>query len=178
MPTSTRRQAANSALTPTIFTIATDLGPLEIELRGDVVYRLSFAPGKRPRKSGAGLSAQQQKIVALLQQYAAGEPVDLTEIEIDLSGYPPFATRVYQQCRKIRPGTTLSYGELAAKAGSPNAARAVGSAMAKNRITLVIPCHRVVAAGGKLGGYSAPEGLPLKKRLLKLEQEATKTTST
>lgn len=170
----TRRTPAESDLTPTIFTIATELGPLEIELLGDAVYQLRFAPGKRPQSRDISLTGGQRKIVETLQQYATGEPVDLTTIEVDLSGFTPFATRVYRECRQIRPGATLSYGELAARAGSPGAARAVGSAMARNRITLVIPCHRVVASGGKLGGYSGPQGLKLKERLLKLEREASR----
>lgn len=139
---------------------------------GDVVYRLQFCADRRRKPSRISLTPRQDQIVQTLQQYAAGEPVDLSAIEVDLSGYPPFATKVYRECRKIRPGTTLSYGQLAAKAGSPGAARAVGSAMAKNRITLLIPCHRVVASGGKLGGYSGPQGLKLKEKLLQLEQRS------
>ncbi|UUO04407.1 methylated-DNA--[protein]-cysteine S-methyltransferase [Blastopirellula sp. J2-11] len=157
-------------LTLTIFTISTDLGPLDIELRGDVVYRLSFATANKRQPKAVSLFPRQQQIVAQLQQYAAGEPVDLASIAIDLTGFTPFATRVYQQCRKIPPGTTLSYGQLAARAGSPAAARAVGGAMARNRIPLLIPCHRVIASSGKLHGFSAPQGLKLKERLLRLER--------
>ncbi|EAQ77888.1 methylated-DNA--[protein]-cysteine S-methyltransferase [Blastopirellula marina] len=164
-----RRSTMIGPLSPTIFTISSDLGPLEIELRGDVVYRLSFSTTKNRSPRTVSLAPLQQKIVDLLQQYAAGEPVDLASIAIDLTGFTPFATRVYQQCRKIPLGTTLSYGQLAARAGSPAAARAVGGAMARNRIPLLIPCHRVVASTGKLHGFSAPQGLKLKDRLLRLE---------
>ena len=66
-------------------------------------------------------------------------------------------------------GETVSYAELAGRAGSPNAARAVGGVMAGNRVPLLVPCHRVVGAGGRLGGFSAPTGVELKKRLLALE---------
>ncbi len=72
-------------------------------------------------------------------------------------------------CRRIPWGQTRSYAQLAAVAGRPGAARAVGSVMAKNRVPLVVPCHRVIASSGQLGGYSAPQGLSLKRRLLAME---------
>lgn len=174
MPSSSRRRSAIAPLMPTIFTITTQLGPLEIELLGDAVSRLRFSTAQRAPSRDTSLSPRQLEIAKTLQQYAAGEPVDLAAIEVDLSGCTPFAARVYRECRKIRSGTTMSYGDLAAKAGSPNAARAVGTAMARNRISLLIPCHRVVASGGKIGGYSAPQGLKLKERLLKLERDASR----
>ena len=73
------------------------------------------------------------------------------------------------ELRNVPYGQTLSYAELAAKAGSPKAARAVGSVMAQNRVPLIIPCHRVVGSGGHLGGFSAPRGIAFKKQLLELE---------
>ena len=76
-------------------------------------------------------------------------------------------------CRDIRFGQTVSYGRLAEMAGKPGAARAVGRALAKNPLPLIIPCHRVICANGKIGGFSAPGGVTLKKRLLQLEQEAS-----
>ena len=75
------------------------------------------------------------------------------------------------QCRRIPYGRTMSYAELAAKAGSPNAARAVGNCMAGNRIPLIVPCHRVVCSDGRLGSYSAPGGTRMKRRLLDLESK-------
>jgi methylated-DNA-[protein]-cysteine S-methyltransferase len=82
-----------------------------------------------------------------------------------------FQRKVLDACRAIPPGETLSYAELAVIAGAPGAARAVGNVMRTNRIPLVIPCHRVVGSGGSLGGYSAPDGLAMKRKLL--EREAT-----
>jgi methylated-DNA-[protein]-cysteine S-methyltransferase len=82
-----------------------------------------------------------------------------------------FNQRVWQELEKIPYGETISYGELARRLGKPKAARAVGTANGKNPIPIVIPCHRVVAAGGKLGGYGG--GLPLKRRLLDLEAANT-----
>lgn len=104
-----------------------------------------------------------------LRAYAEGEPDDFLDVRVVLTGLTQFRQRVMRECRRIAYGHTITYGELAARAGSPKAARAVGSVMAKNPIALVVPCHRVVGAGGGLGGYSAPNGLRTKKRLLKLE---------
>ena len=80
-----------------------------------------------------------------------------------------FQRRVLKQCRLIPYGRTMSYGELAAKAGSPRAARAVGNCMAANNIPLLIPCHRVVCSDGRLGSFSAPGGTSMKRRLLAME---------
>jgi methylated-DNA-[protein]-cysteine S-methyltransferase len=104
-----------------------------------------------------------------LERYAAGEPVDFRDVPVDMHHLTSFARRVIAACRRIPCGQTRSYGELAALCGSPGAARAVGSVMAKNRYPLVVPCHRVVGAGGSLGGYSAPDGLSMKRRLLAME---------
>ncbi len=86
--------------------------------------------------------------------------------EVDISWPPPFARRVYQRCSRIPLGRTVSYSNLAKKAGSAQAARSVGVIMAANRIPLIIPCHRVVRSDGKLGGFSGPGGQNLKKTLL------------
>jgi len=101
-------------------------------------------------------------------RYFAGEPVEFTP-DIDLSSCPAFHQRVLRACRKIPFGQTISYGGLATKAGHPGAARAVGQAMAANPLPLVIPCHRVVAANGRLGGFSSANGQREKVRLLRLE---------
>lgn len=98
-----------------------------------------------------------------------GEASDLSGIELDMEGVPPFFRRVYEASRAVGPRTTLSYGELAAKLGAPGAARAVGQAMGRNPFAIVVPCHRVLAAGGKLGGFSANGGIATKRRLLAIE---------
>jgi len=90
-------------------------------------------------------------------------------IKIDSRSWTPFSTIIYQKCREIPAGTTLSYKELARRSGSEGASRAVGSAMARNRIPIVIPCHRVVASDGRLCGFNAPGGLQTKQFLLDLE---------
>jgi methylated-DNA-[protein]-cysteine S-methyltransferase len=82
---------------------------------------------------------------------------------------PPFDRRVYEVARTIPPGATLSYGEIAARLGEPREARAVGQALGRNPFPIIVPCHRVLAAGGKLGGFSARGGTATKLRLLSLE---------
>jgi methylated-DNA-[protein]-cysteine S-methyltransferase len=108
-------------------------------------------------------------LVDRLSRFAEGEPVDFSSVPLTLGHLTPFARKVVAACRRIPWGQTRSYGELAAECGSPGAARAVGSVMAKNRYPLIVPCHRVLAAGGAIGGYSAPEGLKMKRRLLAME---------
>ncbi len=104
-------------------------------------------------------------ITALLH----GEAQDLSSVPLDLSDVPEFHQRVYAIARTIKPGSTLSYGEIAAQLGDRNAARDVGEAMGANPVPLIVPCHRVMAAGGKLGGFSAAGGVTTKLKLLNIE---------
>jgi methylated-DNA-[protein]-cysteine S-methyltransferase len=98
--------------------------------------------------------------------------VNLADIDLDMDGIEGFERQVLEAARGIAPGATLTYGELAVRAGSPGAAREVGQAMARNRFPIVVPCHRVLAAGGGFGGFSAPGGLESKARLLTIERAA------
>ena len=93
-------------------------------------------------------------------------------IEIDLSGVPPFHRSVLAACRRIPYGQTASYADLAKAVGKPNGARAVGGAMARNPLPLVVPCHRVLRADGSIGGFSSARGVEEKTRLLRLEGAA------
>lgn len=104
-----------------------------------------------------------------IQRYFEGERVKFGAA-LDLSHATPFGRRVYAALRKIPYGQTATYAEVAAMVGSPQACRAVGGANAKNRVPLLVPCHRVVAAGGRPGGFSAPGGVAVKLRLLDLER--------
>jgi methylated-DNA-[protein]-cysteine S-methyltransferase len=104
-------------------------------------------------------------IVALL----AGERRDLTDVPLDLDSSPEFHRRVYEVTRTITPGMTLSYGEIASRVGEPDAARAVGQALGRNPIPIIVPCHRVLAADGGTGGFSAPGGTATKLQLLAIE---------
>jgi O-6-methylguanine DNA methyltransferase len=104
-------------------------------------------------------------IVALLR----GEASDLSTVALDMDGVASFPRRVYEITRTIRPGATLSYGEVAARLGDPGSARAVGRALGQNPFPIVVPCHRVVAAGGKAGGFSGSGGVATKLRILAIE---------
>ena len=104
-----------------------------------------------------------------LTQFAAGVPTDFSAVDLDLSHLTEFQQRVAEVVRSIPAGETLSYAQVAELAGSPGAARAVGNVMANNRVPIVIPCHRVLGAAGRLGGFSAPGGVEFKKMLLNLE---------
>jgi methylated-DNA-[protein]-cysteine S-methyltransferase len=108
-------------------------------------------------------------IVALLR----GERRDLSTAPLDMDGIPPFHRRVYEVALTIRPGRTLTYGAVATRLGEPGSARAVGQALGHNPFVIVVPCHRVLAAGGRIGGFSASGGRVTKLRLLNLEGAQT-----
>ncbi len=103
----------------------------------------------------------------LLEKYFRGIEVDFSAFGLDLSGYGHFERRIYEEASKIPYGCAVSYGKLAERAGYPGAARAVGNAMRKNRLPIAVPCHRVIRAEGRLGGWSGPIGW--KERLLAIE---------
>ena len=126
---------------------------------------LRTSPEAREAPPPAGVQQAIDGIVALLR----GETSDLSAVALDMDAIPPFHRRVYDVARTIPPGTTLSYGEIAARLAAPGAARAVGQALGRNPFPIVVPCHRVLAAGGRAGGFSAPGGLATKFRLLALE---------
>ena len=108
-------------------------------------------------------------LIPRLRAYCDGQSASFLDIPLDLTDLTDFQRRVSLACRQITWGDTCTYGELASRIGSPRAARAVGSVMARNRLPIVIPCHRVLGARGRLGGFSAPGGLDMKRRLLRLE---------
>jgi methylated-DNA-[protein]-cysteine S-methyltransferase len=112
-----------------------------------------------------------QALVADIQNYLSGEKVDFSAVTVDLSGIDDLRRRIYEALRGIEFGRTTTYGELAQHIGATDweGARDVGVAMGSNRIPIVIPCHRVLAAGGKLGGFSAYGGTKTKQKLLALE---------
>ena len=107
---------------------------------------------------------------AAVPAYCAGAEVDLSEFPIDTSDASPFFAKAWDSCRSIPPGETRSYAWLADAAGSPRGARVAGQAMARNRVALLVPCHRVIAADGGLGGFGGGQGLSMKTRLLRLEE--------
>lgn len=110
----------------------------------------------------------QQQITAYFQ----GDYIKFSrDIPLILDGFSSFGISILKTCRKIEFGQTTTYGKLAKKAGRPNASRAVGSTLAKNPLPLIIPCHRIIRSDGKMGGFSAPGGITLKKKMLELERK-------
>ena len=158
---------------------STQLGWISVSWQRQKVCRLSFGHASQDTASvhargditpAARLTARQQDLILRLKEFAKGGDEDFGDVPIEIGGATSFQQQIYDQCRRLRRGETASYQLLAARAGRPRAARAVGNAMAKNPIPLIIPCHRVVAANAQgLGGFSAPGGLSMKRRLLELE---------
>ena len=147
-----------------------DRGVVAVQLpeahEGDTRARiLRRVPAAREAPPPPPVRRARDAIVALLR----GAARDLSGVALDMDGVPPFHRRVYAVARGIPPGATLSYGEVAARLGTPGAARAVGQALGRNPFALVVPCHRVLAANGKSGGFSANGGVTTKLRLLMIE---------
>lgn len=117
------------------------------------------------------------EIVGRVCSHLKGQPQDFRDVALDLTSTGRFERQVYDEARSIPSGQTRTYGEIARAIGQPDAARAVGQALGRNPIPLIVPCHRVLAANGKLGGFSAPGGPATKLRLLEIEV-ATGTRST
>jgi methylated-DNA-[protein]-cysteine S-methyltransferase len=109
-------------------------------------------------------------VTDLVRAYFAGDVIDFSRVVLDLSAPAEFERQVYVALREVPWGATTTYGALARAAGSPGAARAVGRAMAHNRVPVIVPCHRVLAAGGAIGGFSAHGGVSTKQRMLALER--------
>lgn len=110
---------------------------------------------------------------AEIRQLLAGEPRDLSHLPIDLSAVSSFNRRVYEVALAIPPGETMTYGDVAKRLGDPGASRAVGVALGQNPWPIVVPCHRVLAAGGRTGGFSAEGGVETKLRMLTIEKART-----
>ena len=129
---------------------------------------LSLLPEARPEAPPPGIDQVLKRIRKLV---AGHEPHALTDVPLDLSAVDPFERRVYAAARDVLSPTTVTYGVLAERIGAPGAARAVGRALGRNRFPIVVPCHRVVAADGGLGGFSTPHGTAVKRRLLAAEAQ-------
>jgi methylated-DNA-[protein]-cysteine S-methyltransferase len=127
---------------------------------------LRRAPGMKPGAPTPEVDAA----IAAVKRYFEGEETNFSGFKLDLGGQDPFFERIYEAARRVGWGHTTTYGALAKELGAgPEAARDVGQAMARNPVALIIPCHRVLAAGGKAGGFSAPGGSASKRRMLALE---------
>jgi methylated-DNA-[protein]-cysteine S-methyltransferase len=124
------------------------------------------APSAEPGLPPADVAA----VVEAAKRYFAGEEIDFSQVQVDLAGEDAFFAQIYGALRGVGWGRTTTYGALAKEVGAGReAARDVGEAMARNPAPLIIPCHRVLAAGGKIGGFSAPGGSKTKTRMLELE---------
>ncbi len=108
-------------------------------------------------------------LMDLIEAYGRGEEVDFSHISLDLAAAPEFNRQVYTDIVKLGWGETTTYGEIAVRLGDVRLARAVGQALGRNPVPLIVPCHRVLASGGKTGGFSAPGGAKSKLRMLALE---------
>ena len=113
-----------------------------------------------------------QQVIGRITALLRGERIDLSDVPVDLGRVPEFERRVYAIARAIPPGSTMTYGEIARRLGDPLLARDVGQAMGHNPFPIIVPCHRVLAAGGKPGGFSAPGGVDTKLRMLQIEGAA------
>jgi methylated-DNA-[protein]-cysteine S-methyltransferase len=123
-----------------------------------------------PRAEPGNPTPEVAEAVVAAKRYFDGEQIDFSRFQLDLAEQDEFFGKVYAAARRVGWGHTTTYGTLAKEVGAgPEAARDVGQAMARNPVPLLIPCHRVLAAGGKVGGFSAPGGSDAKLRMLELE---------
>jgi O-6-methylguanine DNA methyltransferase len=134
----------------------------EQETRARMLHRF-------PAAGEAAPPAEVRQAIERMASLLRGEASDLPAIALDMDGVPEFHRRVYEAARAIPPGSTLSYCDIAKRVGAPGAARAVGQALGRNPFPIVVPCHRVLAAGGKIGGFSAQGGVETKRRMLSIE---------
>jgi methylated-DNA-[protein]-cysteine S-methyltransferase len=139
--------------------------------RDPAIVRRSFAR-KFPDAAEATPTPEMEKVIEGIRALMRGEKVDLSTAPLDLACVPEFNAKVYEITRRIPVGETLTYGAIATKLGDRLLARDVGAALGKNPWPIIVPCHRVTAAGGKLGGFSARGGAMTKLKLLEIEGAA------
>jgi len=151
-------------------TFPTSLGSCAIAW-GDAGLTSFELPGATLRHDDAATTpADIAAIIARVQRHLAGEPQDFSDVRYDFSGVPEFNQRVLHATLAIKSGRTATYGQIAAAIDEPlNASRGVGAALGTNRWPLLIPCHRITGADGKMTGFSGPGGVATKVKLLALE---------
>lgn len=171
--------SANSS-PPTYLVFETGIGPIGLAWSVAGILRLQLPTGngeatrrrllaELPGAVVADPPPAIASVVGRLKHYSAGAPSDFADIALDLTGIDSFRLDVYRAARALGFGETVAYGKLAARAGHPGTARETGQALGRNPVPIIIPCHRVLAAGGRIGGFSAPGGAETKARLLKME---------
>ena len=126
-----------------------------------------------PAAEEASPSPAIARTIARIQALLQGEGDDLQDVVLDDAEVPAFNKRVYDITRRIPPGATRTYGDIASELGDPLLARGVGQALGSNPFPIIVPCHRVLAAGGKTGGFSATGGIETKFRMLAIERAKT-----
>lgn len=160
--------------------VDTAIGPVGVAWSADGICRVALPERNRERMEarfaarldGARAGEPPAKIaaaIALIKRYADGETVDFSSVPVDLDGADLFRRAIYGAARRLGFGETTTYGGLADAAGHPGKARETGEALGRNPVPLIVPCHRILAAGGKIGGFSAPGGSSTKEKLLNLE---------
>jgi methylated-DNA-[protein]-cysteine S-methyltransferase len=166
---------------PSFAVFETPIGPCAIAWTDRAVLAFSLPDGSpertrarlRRRWPGA-LEASPPDWVAdtidKVQRLLHGEKIDLADVPLDLGASPEFHRQVYEVARTIPPGRTMTYGEIAKRLGVPHESREVGQALGRNPVAVIVPCHRVLAADGKMGGFSANGGVTTKRRMLEIEQ--------
>ncbi len=156
----------------------TAIGPCGVAWNERGLRRLQLPerdPGTTERRLSASAArtgsvpAEINQLIADIQGYMSGRNIDFAAVAVDLTDVESFECEVYAAARAVPWGQTVSYGELARRIDSPGAARAVGRALARNPVPVVVPCHRILAKGHRIGGFSAPGGTFTKERLLALE---------
>jgi methylated-DNA-[protein]-cysteine S-methyltransferase len=151
--------------------------PADTEALAEASILRRFPKARRPPPSAVIV-----RLIADINRYFDGERIDFSAVPLDLGTQDPFFSKVYEKVRQLGWGKTTTYGAVAKQLGAePQAARDVGQAMASNPVPLIVPCHRVLAAGGKIGGFSAPGGSGSKAKMLAIEGvkiEAGKPSST
>ena len=128
-----------------------------------------WLPGTRRLREASRPPADVEDLIEAIVALLHGERRDLSWVILDMEGLPELDRRVYEIARTIPAGSTASYGDVAARLGAPNAGREVGKALARNPFPIVVPCHRVIGAGGEVGGFSAAGGVTTKTQLLAIE---------
>ena len=152
----------------------TDGGLARVALPGRDRARTEIWISREPAEPGYPERALAQ-LPEMIRDYVAGERADFSQIPVDLSEVPEFNRRVYAELAKVGYGETTTYGAIAKSLGDLTLSRAVGHALGANPIPLIIPCHRVLATGGRTGGFSSPGGVSAKMRMLAIEHAASPT---
>jgi methylated-DNA-[protein]-cysteine S-methyltransferase len=171
----------NPMTTPAGYTIVdTAIGPIGVAWSTSGICRVALPERDRARMEerfarhlGGATPGQAPAAVTaaieLIKRYAEGETVDFSGVPVDLGEADLFRRSIYEAARRLGFGETTTYGGLCDAAGHPGMARETGEALGRNPVPLIVPCHRILAAGGKIGGFSAPGGSSTKEKLLRLE---------